>query len=204
MNTTESLKTLSENIYNFRKKIGLTQDELAEKLNISYQAVSKWENGQTSPDIIMLPMLAQIFEVNIDTLFGIKSDNFTQTIGTQETEEYNDIVGYMTDAEVLYSETVACTIKTENNVPLLINEYEKMRGEDITDCIQTLGIYDTDILLKLCSRLTSRKLVQIIKTLRLSEFFPMVANKMDKDDIPECIAYLGITNFENIEQYIES
>jgi transcriptional regulator with XRE-family HTH domain len=66
------MKTLAENIYNFRKKSGLTQEDLADKLNISFQAVSKWENGQTAPDISLLPVIAQIFNVNIDTLFGIK------------------------------------------------------------------------------------------------------------------------------------
>ncbi|MCL2721286.1 MAG: helix-turn-helix transcriptional regulator [Treponema sp.] len=72
MNATDSLKTLSDNILKLRKESGLTQENLAEKLNISFQAVSKWENGQTSPDIIMLPMLAQLFGVSIDKLFGIK------------------------------------------------------------------------------------------------------------------------------------
>lgn len=72
MNGSDYLQTLAENILKLRKKMGLTQEGLAEKLNISFQAVSKWENAQTSPDIIMLPMLAQLFAVSIDTLFGRK------------------------------------------------------------------------------------------------------------------------------------
>jgi len=74
MNASDSLKTLSDNILKLRKESGLTQENLAEKLNISFQAVSKWENGQTSPDIIMLPMLARLFGVSIDKLFGIKTN----------------------------------------------------------------------------------------------------------------------------------
>ena len=49
----------------------MTQDELAEYLGISYQAVSKWENGNTMPDITMLPKLATFFGVSIDELFSI-------------------------------------------------------------------------------------------------------------------------------------
>jgi transcriptional regulator with XRE-family HTH domain len=79
MNVTDNLKTLSENIYNLRKKIGLTQESLAEKLNISFQAISKWENGQTAPDIMMLPLLSQIFGVSIDMLFGINPESNGKT-----------------------------------------------------------------------------------------------------------------------------
>jgi transcriptional regulator with XRE-family HTH domain len=75
MDVNDYLKTLANNIYNLRKESGLTQENLAEKLNISFQAVSKWENGQTSPDIIMLPLLAQVFNVSIDELFGRERDN---------------------------------------------------------------------------------------------------------------------------------
>ena len=70
MNENEYLRILSESIYNLRKESGLTQESLAEKLNISFQAVSKWENEQSSPDIILLPLLADIFGVSVDRLFG--------------------------------------------------------------------------------------------------------------------------------------
>lgn len=62
--------TLSENIARLRKAKGYTQEELAGKLNISPQAVSKWENAQSSPDIFLLPGLATLLETDIDTLMG--------------------------------------------------------------------------------------------------------------------------------------
>lgn len=65
-------KTLSENICTLRKKANLTQDALAEKLCISFQAVSKWENMMSSPDITLLPKLSEIFGVTIDDLFGLE------------------------------------------------------------------------------------------------------------------------------------
>jgi transcriptional regulator with XRE-family HTH domain len=68
---------ISENIYNLRKASGLTQEALAEKLSISFQAVSKWENGQSLPDITMLPLLAEIFSVTTDALFGRNAESCT-------------------------------------------------------------------------------------------------------------------------------
>ena len=47
----------------YRKKENLTQEALAEKLSISNQAVSKWESGQSCPDIMLLPKLADIFHI---------------------------------------------------------------------------------------------------------------------------------------------
>ena len=53
-----------------RKKHNLTQVQLAEKLNITDRAVSKWENGQCAPELTVLAELADFFEVSIDTLVG--------------------------------------------------------------------------------------------------------------------------------------
>lgn len=64
-------KTLGENIARLRKERSMTQEELANELNISYQAVSKWENGISSPDISNIKQLAQFFGVSIDSLFGM-------------------------------------------------------------------------------------------------------------------------------------
>lgn len=62
--------TLGNRITKNRKRLGLTQDQLAEKLGITAQAVSKWENDLSCPDISILPKLADIFEISIDELLG--------------------------------------------------------------------------------------------------------------------------------------
>jgi transcriptional regulator with XRE-family HTH domain len=61
---------LSDNIKRFRKGKGMTQENLAELLNISSAAVSKWESNDSYPDITMIIPLARIFEVSIDELMG--------------------------------------------------------------------------------------------------------------------------------------
>ena len=60
--------TLGKRISDFRHKKELKQDELAEMLSVSPQAVSKWENDQTCPDISLLPLLSKILGVSVDEL----------------------------------------------------------------------------------------------------------------------------------------
>ena len=55
-------------IYERRKKLNLTQDELGRKLGVTNKAVSKWETGETLPDIVILESLAKILECSIDEL----------------------------------------------------------------------------------------------------------------------------------------
>ena len=62
------MTSVGKNLKNIRKKNDLTQDELAEKLSVTRQAVSNWENGKTEPDIETLTKIAQIFDISIDEL----------------------------------------------------------------------------------------------------------------------------------------
>ncbi len=57
-------------IAELRREHNMKQDELAEMLGVTPQAVSKWENGASMPDISLLPKIARIFGVTIDELFG--------------------------------------------------------------------------------------------------------------------------------------
>lgn len=61
---------IGENIYDLRKEKRITQEKLAEHLNLSTPAISKWESGQSYPDITLLPELASFFDVTIDSLLG--------------------------------------------------------------------------------------------------------------------------------------
>ncbi len=64
------MKSMGSTIKCLRKAMGVTQDELAQSLGVTYQAVFKWENDTTQPDIMMIPALATYFTVSIDELFG--------------------------------------------------------------------------------------------------------------------------------------
>ena len=65
---------IGKNIYALRKKQGLTQEELAGLVNVSFQAVSKWENGKSLPEIATLPILANVLRCNIDSLLGYAAE----------------------------------------------------------------------------------------------------------------------------------
>ena len=61
---------MSTVIANLRREKGMTQEELAQAMGVTNQAVSKWESAQNCPDIQLLPQLADLFGVTIDSLFG--------------------------------------------------------------------------------------------------------------------------------------
>lgn len=62
--------TLGKRISYHRKRLGLTQEQLADRVGVSAQAVSKWENDLSCPDINLLPELADIFGITVDALLG--------------------------------------------------------------------------------------------------------------------------------------
>lgn len=64
------MMTLSENLLAFRKQKGYTQEQVAIKLNISPQAISKWETGQSMPDMSLLLDVAELYDCSLDELFG--------------------------------------------------------------------------------------------------------------------------------------
>ena len=61
---------LAENIRKYRKDLGLTQEQLAERLGITLGAVSKWERGSSEPDLSYIMDLAELFHVSVDALIG--------------------------------------------------------------------------------------------------------------------------------------
>lgn len=62
------MNIVSNSIKKLREEKGMTQDELAEKLNVTRQAVSNWETGRTQPDIETLTKLAEVFDVSVERI----------------------------------------------------------------------------------------------------------------------------------------
>ena len=82
-------KTMAEAIVNRRKELGLTQKDLAEKLNITDKAVSKWERGIACPDLATIPKLAQILGISIEELM---TDKTVETPGHRGGEYLMDLI----------------------------------------------------------------------------------------------------------------
>ena len=87
---------IGTNIYTLRKEKRITQAQLAEKLGVSEQAISKWENDQCAPDVSLFPILADYFGVSIDRLFGYHINSYA--------DEVNAIVKAADDSMDTYKE----------------------------------------------------------------------------------------------------
>ena len=87
-------ETFGQRFLRLRKARGLTQEDIAKKLNIGAQAVSKWENDISSPDISLLPELASIFNVTIDELLG-KETNKTEVLPEGKRKDINSMMLYI-------------------------------------------------------------------------------------------------------------
>ncbi len=71
----DELKTqIAKNLIFYRKRAGLTQSELAEKLNYSDKSISKWERGEGVPDIFVMNEISQLYQVSIDLLVNEECD----------------------------------------------------------------------------------------------------------------------------------
>ena len=73
-----------DNLKKVRKGKGLSQEALAEKLNVVRQTISKWEKGLSIPDGDMLIKLSQVLEVSVETLLGSKVPLGIQTLSTKQ------------------------------------------------------------------------------------------------------------------------
>lgn len=82
--------TLGKRIAALRRDKGLKQDDLAQQLGVTPQAVSKWENDQTCPDITLLPQLARILGVSVDELLSGKAPEEEPPVKVLPVEQRKD------------------------------------------------------------------------------------------------------------------
>lgn len=141
---------LPENLKKYRLSKNLTQEDVAEYLGLTAQSVSKWERGESYPDITLLPALANIFETSIDLLIGMDTIRAEETrfqihkkaVAYQRCGDYNSAEKTYRDALRIYpnkpgmilglASTLALKGDTneaielmEKGLPLSINEKQK-------------------------------------------------------------------------------
>ena len=81
---------LNENIRNLRKAKGLSQEELAIKLNVVRQTISKWEKGLSVPDAGVLIHMAELLDVSVGSLLDIETDSSDNLNLSEELEQLNE------------------------------------------------------------------------------------------------------------------
>ena len=124
--------TVGSKIRLLRTNKQITQEQLAEALNISGQAVSKWESDTSSPDISMLPILADYFGITIDELLGHRLNSLTNKEKFIKFISGNGILS-IGDYTLRSGEKSSYYINTENFVT---NEQISKIGEYFADCIR--------------------------------------------------------------------
>lgn len=85
-------ESFGQRFQRLRKAKGFTQEQIAERVNISYQAVSKWENDISSPDISILGELANILEVTVDELLGRVDPNKVTLVEEPQRKELKNML----------------------------------------------------------------------------------------------------------------
>lgn len=81
--------TLGQNIYNLRKKKGISQEQLGEQIGVTRQTISNWELNETSPNTEQLKLLSKSFNISIDDLL----DNDIKTVLTEKVSNTEKLAG---------------------------------------------------------------------------------------------------------------
>ena len=108
MNENELKQVVAKNLTKFRKANGLTQLELAEKLNYSDKAVSKWERGESLPDIYMLKVIADMFGITLNDLIS------EETVAFKNKNKYNHPVIIMMSIGLIWLIAVGAMVALVN------------------------------------------------------------------------------------------
>ncbi|MBQ6262753.1 MAG: helix-turn-helix transcriptional regulator [Clostridia bacterium] len=114
----------SENVKHLRKEKDLTQEALADELGISFQTVSKWERGESYPDITMLPVISSFFGVTVDVLLGTDRVRIEQRV-----KKYLDLFDNMKlkDALSVMTEYKKAVNEFPNEYPILVRYMELLQ-----------------------------------------------------------------------------
>ena len=142
--------TIGENIKRLRRERELTQEQLAEVLNVSITAVSKWERGETMPDITLLFPLAHYFHVSLDELMGYDYERIQQDI-SNDLQKYNELyAAYRLDEA---REFITETYKKYPNDYFVMSSYMWNIGGDYADNDPAVLLEHKDEFRKICERI---------------------------------------------------
>ena len=118
-------ETFGQRITRLRKEKGLTQNDIAERVNVTSQAVSKWENDQATPDIDILVKLSEIYDISLDELFG-KEKHSTVLTNKPNKKDFDSMILKITILDVKDGD------KVNINLPLaLVRVFTNQEGDKV-------------------------------------------------------------------------
>ncbi len=132
--------TFAEKLYTLRTQYGYSQEALAEKLNVSRQAISKWELGTTLPETDKMIVISDFFDVSIDYLL---KDNFKVNKGESLDRVVMKFLGSAQDMDQISKELV--DIMRDGT----IDDKEKLRMDEIVDTLDAITEIINEIKLKM-------------------------------------------------------
>ena len=115
---------LAQKLREFRKKQGLTQEQLAEAMGVTVGAVSKWESGASTPDVSLILELADFFETSVDVLLGY----------TQQSASLEGSVCRLRVSLVLCNCFLLSILQNSGGLSSLRRQNEKMVGKSKISC----------------------------------------------------------------------
>ena len=136
--------SLGSSLYNARKQSGLSQEEVAGKLGVSRQTISKWETDETLPDIRQSKGLAMLYHLTLDELIEY---NFDEQQAQQMIESVSDQAQEKIDWNRVWSKKYP--VLAEYHKTVRVEDYAPTLREMLTQLRVTYGYNDTDALLVL-------------------------------------------------------
>lgn len=130
--------TLGKRIAQLRKEKILTQEDLAQMMEVSAQAVSKWENDLTCPDISSLPKLAKILGVSVDELLSGKVEPLAQVVPIEQRKEIKDMM-----LRIVIDESDGEHVKV--NIPLALVQVALDMGMELPQVSGNTALKNVDL-----------------------------------------------------------
>lgn len=186
------MKQIGKKITDLRKANNMTQMELADKLGISFQAVSNWERGNTMPDISKLPELARIFQVSVDELLNGKA-SLVEAVLDGTVDNYIE-EGTITEQEII------------DTLPLLKPEQAEKIVEkaDITSFVNLSSLIpfmDEDTLRDIAMELADRgdDVSEFLPHMNDADVASLATKLMNRgDDVSECLPFMDEADIEQL------
>ena len=185
--------TLEEQIKHYRKQAGLSQEKMAEKIGVSRQAITKWENGTGTPDIANLMAIADLFQISVDELLSSEKSEKKQADYIYESRTEYDIDGKKNfDIKLGGAHTVDLKAYSGEKivVELFSNVYKKLQADYKVKIDDIKNRIDIDL-----NRLNGASEADAKETLVVNIFIP--DKYIGKVELSVNAGTLNITDIEN-------